>query len=100
MGSPHVPASAGDGSRLPAGRQLGDLQRGDVRWTVLLETRPHPRAQGATGSLQGRLHFARDGGDLVRATGWIFVEPGETEMLVRFSAFSAVELWQLLDSLA
>jgi hypothetical protein len=100
MASPPAPASADDPARLPAGRQLGELQRGDVQWTVLLETRTHPRAQGATGSLQGRLHFVRDGGDAVRSTGWIFVEPGETEMLVRFSEFSAVELWHLLGSLA
>jgi hypothetical protein len=100
MGSPHVPASADAPARPPAGRPLGELQRGDVQWTVLLETRPHPRAQGARGSLQGRLHFVRDGGDAVRSTGWIFVESGETELLVRFSEFSAVELWHLLDSLA
>jgi hypothetical protein len=100
MGSPHVPASAADAGRLPAGRQLGELQRGDVQWSVLLETRTHPRAQGARGSLQGRLHFVRVGGDAVRSTGWIFVESGETELLVRFSEFSAVELWHLLDSLA
>jgi hypothetical protein len=100
MASPPAPASAGDPARLPAGRHLGELQRGDVQWTVLLETRTDPRAQGAKGSLQGRLHFMRDGGDAVRSTGWIFVEPGETEMLVRFSEFSAVELWHLLGSLA
>jgi hypothetical protein len=100
MGSPHAPASADDPGRLPAGRHLGELQRGDAQWTVLLETRPHPRAHGPKGSLQGRLHFVRDGGDAVRATGWIFVEPGESEMLVRFTEFSAVELWHLLDSLA
>jgi hypothetical protein len=100
MGSPHAPASADDPGRLPAGRHLGELQRGDVQWTVLLETRPHPRAHGPRASVQGRLHFVRDGGDAVRSTGWIFVEPGESEMLVRFSDFSAVELWHLLDSLA
>lgn len=99
MASPHVPASADSGS-VPAGRVLGALQRGDIQWDVLLETRPHPRAEGARGPLQGRLHFVRDDGDAVRSTGWIFVEWGDTEMLVRFSQFSAVELWHLLDSLA
>lgn len=99
MGSPPASASADDPDRLPAGRHLGELQRGEVVWTVLLETRTHPRAPGAKGSLQGRLHFVRDGG-AARSTGWIFVEPGEPDMLVRFSEFSAVELWHLLDSLA
>jgi hypothetical protein len=99
MASPHIPAPAAAGA-VPAGRVLGGLQRGDIQWDVLLETRLHPRAEGAKGPLQGRLHFVRDDGEAVRSTGWIFVEWGDTEMLVRFSEFSAVELWNLLDSLA
>ena len=100
MASPHVPVSSVEPGSVPSNRALGELQRGDIQWHVLLETRPHPRAQGAKGPLQGRLHFVRDDGEAVRSTGWIFVERGDTEMLVRFSEFSAVELWHLLDSLA
>ena len=100
MASPHVPASSVESTSVPAGRILGGLQRGDIQWNVLLETRLHPRAEGERGPLQGRLHFVRDDGDAVRSTGWIFVEWGDTEMLTRFSEFSAVELWHLLDSLA
>ncbi|HEX5633916.1 MAG TPA: hypothetical protein VFX50_11845 [Gemmatimonadales bacterium] len=84
------------------GRLLGDLARGDLRWAVHLDTRPHPRqAANERGQvpLQGRLHFVRDDGQ-VRSTGWIFVEFGEHDILARFAEFSANELWQLLDSLA
>ena len=97
MGSPRVPAPVAVPE--PAGRLLGELQRGGIPWNVLLETRPHPRADNGRGALQGRLHFVRDDGVEARATGWIFVAWSEQEMLGRFAEFSAVELWQLLDSL-
>lgn len=101
MGSPRLPASVDMPDSASTGRLLGELQRGGIQWNVLLETRPHPRAPGARGPLQGRLHFVRDdGAESVRSTGWIFVEWGEPEMLGRFAEFSAVELWKLLDSLA
>ena len=100
MGSPRVPESVAMPDPAPTGRMLGELQRGDVQWNVLLETRPHPRAPGPRPQLQGRLHFVRDDAVEIRSTGWIFVEWGEQEMLGRFAEFSAVELWKLLDSLA
>jgi hypothetical protein len=82
------------------GRLLGDLARGDQRWAVHLDTRPHPRGPDAGGPLlQGRLVFAAAEG-AVRRTAWIFVERDEPGMLQRFAEFSANELWQLLDSLA
>jgi hypothetical protein len=100
MASPHIPASASESGSVPTGQVLGELQRGEILWQVLLETRLHPRAQGARGPLQGRLHFVRDRGEAVRSTAWIFVEWGDADLLVRFAEFSAVELWNLLDSLA
>ena len=99
MGTPGVPGPVTMPDPAPTGRLLGELQRGDVQWNVLLETRPHPRAP-TTAPLQGRLHFVHDDGDAIRSTGWIFVASGEQEMLGRFAEFSAVELWKLLDSLA
>lgn len=84
----------------PYGRCLGELARGDTRWTVYLETRPHPRGTGLKfNSVHGRLHFL-DAGDQVRSTGWIFAEWSEADVLHRFNSFSAAELWLLLDSLA
>ena len=101
MGSPRVPASVAAPDAPPPGRLLGELQRGGVQWNVLLETRPHPRAEHGRGPLQGRLHFVReDGGEAARSTGWIFVAWAEQDILGRFAEFSAVELWKLLDSLA
>jgi hypothetical protein len=99
MGSPRVPATFAVPDAAPA-RLLGELQRAGVQWEVLLETRPHPRAEPGRGPLQGRLHFVRGDAGERRATGWIFVAWGEQEMLGRFAEFSAVELWKLLDSLA
>ena len=46
---------------------------------------------------RGRVHFVSD--ETTRATGWIFVEVSEQEVLRRFQEFSAVELWKLLESL-
>lgn len=84
----------------PLGRSLGELERGESRWTVYLETRPHPRATGLRDStLQGRLHFV-DQGQVQRSTGWIFTEASDADIVHRFNAFSAAELWLLLDSLA
>jgi len=84
----------------PLGRSLGELARGDARWTVYLETRPHPRGTGLRhNTLQGRLHFV-DQAEVQRSTGWIFSEWSDTDIVNRFNEFSAAELWLLLDSLA
>jgi hypothetical protein len=87
-------------SDAPYGRCLGDLARGDTRWTVYLETRPHPRGAGMKyNTFQGRLHFL-DPAEQVRSTAWIFAEWSDADVLHRFNEFSAAELWLLLDSLA
>ena len=84
----------------PLGRSLGELARGDSRWTVFLETRPHPRGTGLRhNTLQGRLHFV-DQAEVHRSTGWIFSEWTDADVVNRFNEFSAAELWLLLDSLA
>ena len=84
----------------PLGRSLGELARGESRWTVCLETRPHPRGTGLRhNTLQGRLHFV-DQARVHRSTGWIFAEWTDADIVNRFNEFSAAELWLLLDSLA
>src|SRR4249920_4170233 len=83
----------------PLSRSLGELARGDARWTVYLETRPHPRGTGLRhNTLQGRLHFVGQS-EVQRSTGWIFSELSDTDIVSRFNEFSAAELWLLLDSL-
>ncbi len=72
---------------------MGELQRGELRWEVLLETVKDPDA----GVIRGRVHFAS--GSTHRLSGWIFLEWGEKDVEKRFSEFSAQELWTLLDSL-
>jgi hypothetical protein len=84
----------------PLGRSLGELERGNSRWTVYLETRPHPRGAALRhNSLQGRLHFV-DETESRRTSGWIFAEWTDNDIIHRFNEFSAAELWLLLDSLA
>ncbi|UCH35034.1 MAG: hypothetical protein JSV65_01400 [Armatimonadota bacterium] len=73
-------------------RQMGELQRGESRWDVLLETSPDPDV-----GLRGRIHFIS--GNLHRLSAWIFLEPDERDVETRFAEFSAQELWKLLDSL-
>jgi hypothetical protein len=75
----------------PGARHLGDLARGDLAWRVYLETAAGPAPA------RGRIHFVSP--DATRTTGWIFVEPTESELLRRFHDFSPVELWKLLESL-
>jgi hypothetical protein len=75
----------------PAARHLGDLARSQVRWSVYLET----RRDGDTA--QGRIHYLE--GSRRRSTGWIFREWTEQDIADRFSEFSPVELWKLLESL-
>jgi len=75
----------------PAARHLGDLARSQTRWGVYLETR-------VAGPLaQGRLHFVE--GTRHKSTAWIFREWTEREITERFSDFSPVELWKILESL-
>jgi len=71
---------------------MGELRRGERRWDVYLE------AEGTgAGTVRGRIHFMAPGDH--RATGWIFLEPGEREVRDRFGEFSAVELWHFLEAL-
>ena len=74
-------------------RQMGELQRGDSRWDVLLETVHDPEI----GAIRGRIHFIS--GTTHRLSGWIFLEFAEQEIQARFNEFSAQELWNLLGSL-
>jgi len=75
----------------PGARHLGDLARGEAAWRVYLETRPGEAVARA------RIHFVSAA--TTRSTGWIFVEPTDQDLVRRFSDFSAVELWKLLESL-
>ncbi|HEY2824637.1 MAG TPA: hypothetical protein VGI83_03740 [Gemmatimonadales bacterium] len=74
-------------------RDMGELARGDHRWTVLLET-----VKDATvDAFRGRIHFVS--GTRHRLSGWIFLEWAEKDVEQRFTEFSAQELWNLLDAL-
>ncbi len=73
---------------------MGELERGEDRWDVLLETVSDP----TVGAIRGRIHFIL--GNLHRLSGWIFLEWSERDIETRFGEFSAQELWRLLDSLA
>ena len=46
---------------------------------------------------QGRLHFVE--GPRHKSTGWIFREWTEQDIVDRFSEFSPIELWKILESL-
>ena len=76
-------------------RQMGELEVGEARWEVLLETaRDH-----ADGVLRGRIHFIS--GNAHRLSGWMFLEWDEAEVEGRFREFSSGRnLWDLLKSLA
>ncbi|MDZ4674251.1 MAG: hypothetical protein SGI84_07345 [Gemmatimonadota bacterium] len=82
--SPPGPAPA-------AGRHLGDLTRTGTTWQVHVETRPQGQLTA------GRVHFVSP--QASRATGWIFLEWTEQDVLHRFNEFSPIELWKLLESL-
>ena len=75
-------------------RQMGELQRGEDRWDVVLESARDPEVQ----ALRGRIHFIA--GNQHRLSGWIFLEWSEKEVEIRFGEFSAQELANLLDSLS
>jgi hypothetical protein len=74
-------------------RQMGELQRGESRWDVLVEF----ARDEEVGALRGRMHFVT--GQLHRVSGWIFLEWSARDIEARFGEFSAQELWNLLDSL-
>jgi hypothetical protein len=72
---------------------MGELQRGEDRWDVLLET----VVDSSVDAIRGRIHFIC--GNVHRLSGWIFLEWAEKEIEIRFTEFSAQELWTLLGSL-
>jgi hypothetical protein len=74
-------------------RDMGELARGEHRWTVLLET----VKDASVDAFRGRMHFVS--GNRHRLSGWIFLEWSEKDTEQRFAEFSAQELWNLLDSL-
>jgi hypothetical protein len=74
-------------------RQMGELQRGESRWDVLVEF----ARDEEVGALRGRIHFVS--GQVHRVSGWIFLEWSARDIEARFGEFSAQELWNLLDSL-
>lgn len=86
-----TPITPAAGMVPPGGRHLGDLTRSGVTWQVHLETRPKGQLTA------GRIHFVAP--HTARATGWIFLEWSEQDVLYRFHEFSPIELWKLLESL-
>jgi hypothetical protein len=90
MGQPQLPPEV-PLPDAPRARHLGDLARGETRWSVYLES----IAQG--GSARGRVHFVS--GARHRITGWIFLEWSEQAVYDRFGEFSPAELWKLVESL-
>lgn len=75
-------------------RQMGELEIGDVRWDVLLETAQDP----TDGVLRGRIHFVS--GNTHRLSGWMFLEWDDRDIQARFREFSSGRnLWDLLKSL-
>ena len=75
-------------------RQMGELQRGESHWDVLIEF----ARDEEVGALRGRIHFIA--GVVHRLSGWIFLEWSARDIETRFTEFSAQELWNLLDSIA
>lgn len=75
-------------------RDMGELARGEHRWTVLLET----VKDGSVDAVRGRIHFVS--GTRHRLSGWIFLEWADKDVEQRFGEFSAQEMWNLLDSLS
>jgi hypothetical protein len=90
MGKPHYPESPAIPDA-PSARHLGDLVRGQIRWSVYLESRRDGEL------VEGRIHFVD--GSRRCSTGWMFREWTEKDILDRFHDFSPIELWKLLDSI-
>ncbi len=74
-------------------RHMGQLQRGDQKWDVFLETQP----DGELSAVRGRLHFVAQ--DRHLQTTWVFLEMQERDVQERFGEFSAVELWHFVEAL-
>ena len=75
-------------------RPMGELEIGEDRWDVLLETALDPM----DGVIRGRIHFIA--GTTHRLSGWMFLEWDEREVEARFREFSSGRnLWDLLKSL-
>lgn len=76
-------------------RRMGQLERGESRWDVLLETVPDPEVN----AVRGRIHFVS--GTKHRISAWIFLDWTEKEVQQRFQEFAsnAQGLWNLLESL-
>ena len=72
---------------------MGQLQRGDQKWDVFLETQP----DGELSAVRGRLHFVSQ--DRHLQTSWVFLELQERDVQERFGEFSAVELWHFVEAL-
>lgn len=72
---------------------MGNLARGDARWEVYLEVSPDTDRL----AVRGRIHFVT--GERHRESAWVFLEYSEKDLRDRFTDFSAVELWNLLESL-
>ncbi len=81
-----------DSIDLSNANHMGDLARGGTTWAVHLESRQDgPVAMG-------RIHFVAAG--VRRSSAWIFREWTVTDVKTRFSEFSPLELWRLLESLS
>ncbi len=76
-------------------RHMGELKRGPNRWDVYLEVQPDPEL----GAVRGRIHFVGTTEATHRATGWVFLEWQERDVLERFGEFSAVELLQFVEAI-
>ncbi|HEX9693095.1 MAG TPA: hypothetical protein VGA22_13455 [Gemmatimonadales bacterium] len=74
-------------------RLMGELQRGESRWDVLLESAPDTDVN----AVRGRIHFVS--GTIHRLSSWIFLEFSDKDLETRFAEFSAQDLWTLLNSL-
>ncbi len=84
--------SSSDTIDLSSADHMGDLARGGTNWSVHLETRQDgPIAVG-------RVHFVAS--DVRRSSAWIFREWSVADVKTRFSEFSPLELWRLLESLS
>lgn len=77
---------------LSSADHMGDLARGGTNWSVHLET----RQDGAIAT--GRVHFVAS--EVRRSSAWIFREWSVQDVKARFSEFSPLELWRLLESLS
>ena len=76
-------------------RHMGELKRGSNRWDVFLEVQP----DAELGAVRGRIHFVGTTETSYKATGWVFLEWQERDVLERFGEFSAVELLQFVEAI-